>query len=240
MKHILTLFLFIISFNLFGQVEEEINFSDAVRVNLSKFKSSYGEAIDQRDTLTANMLFDSLVAHQLVGTKFNYLSFKKVKGGRYRFKKAKKPIIIITYANWIAKGKGEIQAINKIARENHKKFDVIFLYWDTKEDALKPSKKFNQYITVCYAHDKYRSDQYIIKTMKKTLGFPRTYFIDENKKIMDIKRGFSNFVPYKTPLKKAKDLNYNFLKKKYQIMFSHVDSLEMVRKSQRKSWFRRK
>jgi thiol-disulfide isomerase/thioredoxin len=240
MRLLLTIFILSITFSSVGQVEEEINFSDAVRVNLSKFRSNYGEAIDQRDTITANMLFDSLVAHQLVGTKFNYLSLKKVKGGRYRFKKSKKPIIIITYANWIAKGKGEVQAINKIAREHHKKIDFVFLYWDTKEDAQKASKKFNGHVIVCYAHDKYRNDQYIVKTMKKTLGFPRTYFIDENKKVIDIKRGFSTFVPYKTPLKKAKDINYDFLNSKYQVMFTRVDSLELIRKSKKKSWFRRR
>jgi hypothetical protein len=240
MRLLLNLFLLFNSFNIIGQIEEEVNFSDAVRVNLSKFKTSYGEAIDQRDTITANMLFDSLVANQLVGSKFNYLSFKKVKGGRYRFKKAKKPIIIITYSSWVAKGKGEIQAINKIARENHKKIDFLFLYWDEKEDAQKASKKFNSHVIVCYAHDKYRSDQYVVKTMKKTLGFPRTYFIDENKKIMDIKRGFSTFLPHKTPLKKAKDIHYNFLKSKYEIMFLRVDSLELHKKNNTKSWFRRK
>lgn len=237
MKLLLTYIFVLISLSLLGQVQEDVHFSDAVRVNLSKFKLNYGEAIDQRDTLTANMLFDSLVAHQLKGTKFNYLSLKKVRGGRYRFRKSKKPIVIITYANWIAKGKGEVQAINKIARENHKKIDFIFLFWDTKEDAQKASKKFNKNIIVCYAHDKYRNDQYIVKTMKKTLGFPRTYFIDENKRIIDIKRGFSTFVPYKTPLKKAKDINYNFLKSKYQIMFTRVDSLEIIRKNKKKLWF---
>jgi hypothetical protein len=49
--------------------------------------------------------------------------------------------------------------------------------------------------------------------MKETLGFPTCYMLDSNLQVVDIKRGAAS-VPFKTPNKKALEMNYSVFKER--------------------------
>ena len=232
-------YIFLLNFLFSKGQEPVINFSDAVRVNLSEYKAAYVAALDAKNHELAQFLFDSLVNEQLLGTKFNYLSLKRVDNPRIKLKKIKKPIALITHCHWMVKNRGEIQAINKIAREYHNKMTFIVLYYDTKEDALKPSRKFNKHVIVCHAHDKNKYDLFVVKTLRNTLGFPNLIVMDENKIIHKINRGTGVHVDLKTPLKKAKDLNYEYYKKEIAPMIQRIDSINESKRKRKGLFFKK-
>ena len=72
----------------------------------------------------------------------------------------------------------------------------------------KIAKKFNHNIQVSYAHETYKNDATIVANMKHSLGFPTSYFLDENLKVVNIKRGGAQ-PPNKTAYVKAYTMNYN-------------------------------
>jgi len=220
--------VFIFAFVSFGFCQDNdtiVNFTSAIRVNLSKFKNYQQIALNQKDTERAGILFDSLVQHQVKGSYFDFLSVRKVHGGRLRFKKIKKPIVILTHTDWLVKNKGELQALNKLAREYKKSVTFVFIYWNNKEGAKKASKKLNSNIISCFADEDYKYDFRIVKMMRNTLGFPTTYQMTEHRIITNVERGIGKFIPLNVPLKKAKDDNYNFLKTKLQPTLHYADSL---------------
>jgi thiol-disulfide isomerase/thioredoxin len=231
---------FTISFFYFGNCQDHdtiVNFTSAIRVNLSKFKTQQQEALDGKDLETVSFIFDSLVSHQIKGSRFNFLSVRKINGGRFRFKRAKKPVVIMTHTDWLVKNKGELQALNKLAREYKNKISFVFIYWNTKEGARKAARKLNSNITSCYADENYKYDGMIIKMMRNTLGFPSTYQMTEKKIILDIKRGIGKFVPLKTPLKKAKEENYTFMKAQLNPVIRYADSLAGTKKKKKFLFF---
>jgi thiol-disulfide isomerase/thioredoxin len=76
--------------------------------------------------------------------------------------KVKKPIFLVTYAAWCIPGKGEIPALNKLAKEN-KAIEFIVIVFGKKKEAGKFAKKFNSSIEICYAHKNYKNDNEIDK-----------------------------------------------------------------------------
>uniref|UniRef100_UPI004049CB7F hypothetical protein n=1 Tax=Flavobacterium sp. TaxID=239 RepID=UPI004049CB7F len=232
------IFVILISWSGFCQGDDDIvNFTSAIRVNLSKFKQDQKDALEDKDLDRVEFLFDSLVQNQIIGSKFNFLKVRKMNGGKLYFKKVNKPIVIITHTDWLVKNKGELQALNKLAREYKKKVSFIFIYWNNKENARKSARKFNRNITVCYADEEYKYDNRIVKMMRNTLGFPTSYQITEKKLIMDVDRGIGKFVAFKTPLNKAKEQNYEYLKQKLSPILQHADSIYPQKKKRKFLFF---
>lgn len=77
-----------------------------------------------------------------------------------------------------------------------------------KKDIKNIANKFNNNIKVCYANEAYPKDSHIIATIKHTLGFPTSIFLDDNKNVVNIKH-FYNFTKPKTPIKEAITFSYN-------------------------------
>jgi hypothetical protein len=113
--------------------------------------------------------------------------------------------------------KGEIPALNKLAKEYGKDIEFVVIIWGKKKEAKKFAKKFNSKIELCYAHKNYKKDNDVVQSMKLTLGFPTTYLIDEHLHIIDIKRGSRN-IPYQTPLKEATQENYAMFMEKLKLL----------------------
>lgn len=223
--HFILLFFCSLYFGFAQNNDTIIRFTSAVRVNLSEFKRHQQEALNQKDTEKAAILFDSLVQSQIVGTYFDFLSIRKINGGRFRFKKVKKPTVIFTHADWLVKNKGEVQAINKLAKEYKNKVNFVFINWIKEEAARKNSKKLNANVIVCFADEDYKYDFRMIKMMRNTLGFPTTYQMNEKRILINVEKGLGKFIPLNIPLKKAKDENYNYLKTKLEPTLSYADSL---------------
>ena len=218
MKKLLLLIVsFLFPLLLFSQ-GDSIYFSNAIKIDLKKYKKDTALALRKGDTERGKFLFDSLVDHRLAGTKFDDFIFKKAGGSKVKLSKYKKPVILITYASWCVTAKGEIPAINKLAKKYGKDVKFVVLFWDRKQNMKKIARKFNHNITVCYAHESYKNDETIVAALKHTLGFPTSYYLDENLKVVDIRRCGIKQCPKKTPYEKAYALNYN----------SYLDGLSTV------------
>lgn len=217
-KLLLIVVSFLFPLLILGQSSDSTYFSNAIKIDLKKYKKDCALAYRKGDLDRGKFLFDSLVDNRLTGTRFDDFTFKKAKGSKLTLSKVEKPIILITYASWCVTSKGEIPAINKLAKKYGKDVKFVVLFWDRKHNMKKIARKFNHNVTVCYAHESYRNDETIVAALKHTLGFPTSFYLDENLKVIDIRRCGIKSCPKKTPYEKAYALNYN----------SYVDGLSTI------------
>lgn len=224
MKRLILIFLFLQVTLLYSQ-DEPVLFSEAIRINFSKYISQSNKAYQQGDFERGQYLFDSLVKNQLIGSKFNNYTLKRVSDRKLKISKVNKPIFLVTYAAWCVPNKGEFLALNKLAKEYSKEVEFIVIVWGKKKEVKKYSSKLNSHIEVCYAHKNFKSGNELVESLRETLGFPTCYLIDEYLQVIDIKRGIPA-IPLKTPTKKALALNYDVFKERLSqiIEFRETDS----------------
>ncbi|MGK0386474.1 MAG: thiol-disulfide isomerase/thioredoxin, partial [Patiriisocius sp.] len=137
----------------------------------------------------ANLLFDSLINNVVNGSTLDNFKMRKISGRTLEFHDFKKPVFLMTYASWCTPGIGEIPALNEIANQHHKEIDFVVLYWDTKKKVRKIAREYSNKIKVVYVDELDYTNNTIIETLKHTLGFPTSFFIDVNKQILDVRRG---------------------------------------------------
>ena len=209
-KTLLILFLF----NLYSTYSQDtiVYFSDAIKENIKPYKRASNKAYESNNITEGKKLFDSLVKTKLVGTKFDDFSLKVYKEKNVKINRINKAIFIITYASWCVIPKGEIPALNILAKEHRNDMQFIVVFWDKKNDLKNIANKFNDHIKVCYANEFYSKDSHIVSTIKHTLGFPTSIFIDENKNVVNVKH-FENQIKLKTPIKEAIITSYNYFSK---------------------------
>ena len=207
MRLILLAFIYIFAnYGCYGQ-EKILTFSEAIKNNIKKYNIQSDKEFEKGDIEKGHALFDSLVQNHLVGSRFDDYSFKSVNSRKVKLSKIKKPVFIITYASWCVINKGEIPALNKLARKYSDDIQFIVVFWDVKSDAKKSARQFNNQIKVCYANESYKNDQSVIATLKHSLGFPTSYFLNADLEVVDIKRGGVP-IPPRTSFKKAFDMNF--------------------------------
>jgi len=182
--------------------------SDAIKENINTYNKASNIAYEKNDIIEGKRLFDSLVKYKLVGTKFDDFNIKCFYSKNLKLNRIDKPIFIITYASWLVIPIGEIAALNLLAKEHRDRVQFIVLFWDKKATIKKIANKFSDDMKICYANENYKNDSHIIATIKHTLGFPTSFFIDENKNIVSIKH-FNNKVKPKTPIVEAITISYN-------------------------------
>lgn len=187
-------------------------FSDAVKNNISSYAKASNKAYEKRNIREGKDLFDSLVKNKLVGTKFDNFNLKVYKSKNVKLNRIDKPIFIITYASWCVITKGEIPALNILAKEHRDDMQIIVIFWDKKSDIKNIANKFSDDIKVCYANENYANDSHLIASIKHSLGFPTSLFIDENKNVVSIKH-FENVIKLRTPIKEAIITSYNYFSK---------------------------
>lgn len=193
----------------FGQ-EAAKSFSKTVDSNIKLYNVYSKVAYEKGDVEKGQYLFDTLVSNQLAGTKFEDYTFRKIYGGKLTLSSIKKPILIQTYASWCILNKGEIQGLNKISKKYAKDLQIIVLFWDRKKDAKNIASQFSYNIEVCYANENSNRDGQIVATMKYAIGYLTSYYIDENLKVVTIKKGSASILPKKTPLKDCIQHNFDF------------------------------
>lgn len=209
-----TLLALLFIFNIYSSYSQDtiVYFSDAIKGNIVPYKKASNKAYESNDTKEGKRLFDSLVKTKLIGTKFDDFSLKVYKEKNVKINRINKPIFIMTYASWCVIPKGEIPALNILAKEHRSDLQFIVVFWDKKSDLKNIASKFNGDIKVCYANEYYAKDSHIVATIKHTLGFPTSIFIDENKNVVNVKH-FENKAKLKTPIKEAIINSYNFFSK---------------------------
>ena len=223
MRLIILLFLNFIAFQFSNAQENVVYFSEAIKSNIKKYNTKSDFEFEKGNVEAGQALFDSLVQNRLVGSRFDDYSFKSVNSKKVKLSKMGKPVFIITYASWCVMNKGEIPALNKLAKAYDKDLQVIVVFWDIKNDIKKISRQFNSNIKVCYANESYKNDAKVVATLKHTLGFPTCYFLNSDLNVVDITRG-SVQIPKKTPLKKALEMNYNVFNDRVVSFLSKKDS----------------
>ena len=67
--------------------------------------------------------------------------------------------------------------------------------------------QFSNQIKVCYANESYRNDESVVATLKHSLGFPTSFFLNAEIEVVDIKRGGIP-IPPRTAFKKAFAMNF--------------------------------
>jgi thiol-disulfide isomerase/thioredoxin len=209
-----TLLTLLFVFNLYSSYSQDtiVYFSDAIKENIRPYKKASNKAYESNDINEGKRLFDSLVKTKLIGTKFDDFNLKVYNEKNVKINRINKPIFILTYASWCVIPKGEIPALNILAKEHRNDLQFIVVFWDKKKDLKSIAYKFNSHIKVCYANEYYSKDSHIVATIKHTLGFPTSIFIDENKNVINIKH-FENKINLKTPIKEAITNSYNYFSK---------------------------
>lgn len=165
-------------------------FSESVKANFKKYVSLSNKAYNKKNYHKAENLFDSLVRNSLAGTHFDDFSFKRLGKSRIQLSIIDKPILLITYSSWCIMGKGEIPALNNLAREYKDKMQIVVVFWNQKKEMKRIARSFDNEIMVCYANDSEQKDIKAISYLKKTFGFSTSYLIDENMELVDIQKNF--------------------------------------------------
>ncbi len=206
-RKLLLLYL-LISFTALSQDIEPRNlFSKVIGENIKSYRQNSQDAYLNGDFERAEFLFDSLINQVVNGSYLDNFKVKKLSGRKIELYDFEKPIFLMTYASWCTPGSGEIPALNDIAKKYHKEIDFLVLFWDTKEKVKKAAKKYHKNITILYIDEKENKHDHIVETLKHSLGFPTSFFIDENKRIVDVRRGVLH--PYNEEYSNSFELNYN-------------------------------
>lgn len=205
--------------------EDQIDFSEALSLHLPKYKERADKAYRIQDIQRAEFLFDSLIDYCLKGSRLDNFKVRNLKKKTVSLDEFEKPVYLTTYASWIAPTAGEIPALNQLAEKYSTQVDFIMLFWDDHETTKEQAKKYNNHIKILYVDELQNNSPHVIKMMKHSLGFPTSFLLDKDKKILDIRRKISH--PFGTEFEKSFNLNYD--------AFSSALSLLLIRDSSRYS-----
>lgn len=209
MRKILLLFLTqILVVSVYAQ-QDEISFSEALTTHLPKYKKQADKAYRTQNVERADFLFDSLVKYNLKGSLLDNFKVQDLKKKIVSLDEFQKPVYLTTYASWVVPTEGEIPALNKLAEKYGEQVDFVMLFWDDHSTTKNLAKKYHKNIKVLYVDEGKNNSPYVIKMMKHSLGFPTSFLLNTNKKIIDIRRKISH--PFGIEFEKSFDLNYNSL-----------------------------
>lgn len=206
--HSVIIYFLLITSSCFSQDLVESTFVQALKKNIKMYNKQTNVLFEQNEIEKGQALFDSLVSNHLIGTTFEDYTLKSFEKKNLKLSSFKKPVFILTYASWCIPTKGQVPALNKLAQKYSKDVKFVVLLWDKKHHIKKLANKFNHNITVCYAHETYKNDANVVAHLKHTLGFPTSYFLDENLKVVNIKR-VTPQPEFTNNYVKAYTMNYN-------------------------------
>ena len=196
-----------LSFTTQSQIGQGDYFSEAVGKNIRTYTKNSQKAYAEHDFERAEVLFDSLINNVINGSYLDNFKVRKLSGRKIELYKFEKPIFLMTYASWCTPGVGEIPALNEVAEKYYKDIEFVILFWDTKQSVRKSSREYSNKINIVYVDEKENKNDHIVQIMKHSLGFPTSFFIDENKRIVDVRRGVLH--PYNEKYEISFELNHN-------------------------------
>ncbi|WP_062059090.1 TlpA family protein disulfide reductase [Aquimarina longa] len=207
--------------NVFAQEERKVPFSVAISSHIVKYNYKIDAAYQDKDIERAEFLFDSLVTNHLSGTYMDDFNVYPLKGESISLKDYEKPIFLITSASWCVPGIGEIPALNDLVDRFHDQIDFVVLFWDSKENLKEKAKEYNSNIQLVYIDEKTNHDSHIINKLKHALGFPMMYFMDEDKKILDIRKIVTHHSS--ESLSNSYNIHFNSLSKGVSLLIANID-----------------
>ncbi len=210
MKNLIPVLLFLFINFIYSQEPEEL-FSTALLTHIKNYKIQTEDAFENGELERGRSLFDTLVNQHLKGTRFDNFKFKNFDDDSYfRTNQIDKPFILITSASWCVVPDDQIAAINLLADEHADEIQIVILYWDKVNKILDLSLQYSENIPVVYFDETTNRDPKTTEVLKHSLGLPVCFYIDKNKKVVDITRG-GVFLPYGTK-EDLYSINYNIFK----------------------------
>lgn len=189
----LALSLFFCSIQAQDLIEDEIEnlnyFSDAIEKNIRLYTVNSQVANEKNDLERANFLYDSLVNHCLKGTHFDNFLVTKSNGDLMYFENFAKPIYLKTTSTWCEPNDSEAAAFNDVANEFSDLIDFVVLYWDPKFRVQEIESKYGKNVTVLYVDETENYNSDIISALKHSLGLPTMIMMDQDRTVIDIRRG---------------------------------------------------
>jgi hypothetical protein len=191
-KYLLILYLLLPTIAFSQDTAPKQLFSDVIGRNIKNYKKEAKYAYRKEYYDRAQFLFDSLVDHVIKDSYMDNFKVRKVSGKNIELYKFEKPVYLITTAFWVATSSGEIPALNTIANKYHDQVDIVVLFWGPKDAVVKLKKHYSRNITLLYVDELENTNDFTIKSMKHSLGFPTTFIMDEHKKILDVRRNINH------------------------------------------------
>ena len=177
----------------YGQVDQQKTFfSEVIGQNIRKYRYESRRAIKDKDDQRLQFLFDSLVDHVVINSYLDNFKVRKFNGRRIELDHFEKPMYLITYADWCTPGVGELPALNDIVDKNHESVDFVILFWGPRRSVRKIKQRLNRKITVLFVNEKENDHSFIIKRMKHSLGFPTTFLLSQDQRIISVSRMLSH------------------------------------------------
>lgn len=170
------------------QYDDRDYFSRVIGKNIRSYRIASRAARFAKDDSRLQFLFDSLVEHVVVGSYLDNFRVRKFGGRRIDLNHFKKPMYLITYADWCTPGTGEIPALNDIVQKNHNEMDFVVLFWGPRRTVRKIKQKLHPKITVLFVNEKENNHSFIIRRMKHSLGLPTTFLLTDQKRIINVSR----------------------------------------------------
>ena len=187
--------------------DDNVYFSEAIAMHLAKYDSKAKKAYRTDDVERAKYLFDSLVNNCLKGTYMDNFKVRDLNKKIVPLNKFEKPLFLITRASWIVPTEGETPALNELAAKYNKQVDFIVLFWDKHSTAKELAKQYHKSVKVLYVDELQNESNYVVRNMKHSLGFPTSFLLDPEKRIVNIKRNVSH--PYGVEAERSYELNFN-------------------------------
>lgn len=206
----------------YGQEEVRIPFSTSISAHIVKYNQRIDAAYKDNDLERASFLFDSLVNNHLKGTYMDNFTVNPLKGDPITLEDFEKPMFLVSYASWCVPGIGEIPAFNDLADRFHDQIDFVVLFWDAKENLKDKVKEYSQNVQMVYVDEKTNQDSYIINKLKHALGFPMTYYMDEEKKVLDIRKVVTHHSS--ETLSNSYNIHFNSLSKGVSLLIADLDA----------------
>ncbi|MCH4822894.1 TlpA family protein disulfide reductase [Gramella lutea] len=207
MKRLLLVFL-LIGPNVFSQdeLQEKTFFTEALYYNLDEYNKKADLAYRLNDFDKAKELFENFTSNHLEGAYMDNFKFQNLRKKEVSLYNYENPVFLITYASWCIPSKGEIPALNELAKEYKGKVDFVVLFWDEHKKVKELAEKFSSDISIVYVDERQNNGAYVVRQLKHSLGLPTCFLLSEDKKIMDIRR--SVFPPLQTEEETAFRENY--------------------------------
>lgn len=184
--------LLILSVSICTAQKNKIFFSETLDMHLPTYIQNAEDAIKNREQDKISLLFDNLVKNNLIGTYMDNFTSRNLGKKVIPFSEFEKPVILFTFSSWAIPSKGELPAINELAKEYKNELSIVLLFWGDHKTVRKKTKDYHNAITIHYVDDQDNKNTHIIHNLKHSLGLPLIYIMNSQKEIIAIEQRIAN------------------------------------------------
>ncbi len=204
----------------------KIFFSESLDVYLPKYIQEAEEAIRNKQQDKVELLFKAFVDNALKGTYMNDFQARNLSKNQKNFSDFEKPIVLLTFSAWCIPSKGELPALNDLAKQYGKEIDIVVLFWDDYKTVRKATRDFHRNINVLYVDEAENTNVHIIRNLKHSLGLPLVFTLNSKKEIINIQRRIANRM--NDSMDTAFEENHKLLKDNITQLLFHESKLNLT------------